>query len=106
MEMIRGQQPIPSPAARGYRMLSMMRAVTMMPNSTVSARLLSSDSVGGELQLVFPIAQEEFDSLLSGELEAEVHLVVVHDMVRSGAVDDGDLEYSDGWVTDCSAEDS
>ncbi|KAF9642964.1 hypothetical protein BDM02DRAFT_3132739 [Thelephora ganbajun] len=92
--------------ARGYWMLSVMRAVMMMPNSTVSARLLSSDHVGGELQLVFPISQEEFDSLLSGELEAEVHPIVVQDVVQGGVKDDvGELEYSDGWVTDCSIAD-
>ncbi|KAF9645719.1 hypothetical protein BDM02DRAFT_3130869 [Thelephora ganbajun] len=59
----------------------------------LSTRLLSSDHVGGELQLVFPISQEEFDSLLSGELEAEVHPVVVQDVVQSGAQDDGELKY-------------
>ncbi|KAF9642463.1 hypothetical protein BDM02DRAFT_3193187 [Thelephora ganbajun] len=53
--------------ARGYRMLSVMRAVTLMPNMTVSTCLLSSDHVGSKLQLVFLISQEEFDSLLSGE---------------------------------------
>ncbi|KAF9642170.1 hypothetical protein BDM02DRAFT_3193761 [Thelephora ganbajun] len=90
--------------ARGYWMLSVMRAVTLMPNVTVSARLLSSDHVGGELQLVFPISQEEFDSLLSGELEAEVHPVIVQDVVQSGAQDD-ELEYSNGWVTDRSIAD-
>ncbi|KAF9643324.1 hypothetical protein BDM02DRAFT_3191825 [Thelephora ganbajun] len=92
--------------ARGYRMLSVMRAVTMMPNSTVSACLLSSDHVGGELQLVFPISQEEFDSLLSGELEAEVCPIMVQDVVQGGVEDDaGELKYSDGWVMDCSVAD-
>ncbi|KAF9643084.1 hypothetical protein BDM02DRAFT_3132665 [Thelephora ganbajun] len=76
--------------ARGYQMLSVMRVVTLMPNMTVSACLLSSD-------------HEEFDSLLSGELEAEVHPIVVQDVVWSGAKDDK-LEYSDGWVTDHSVE--
>ncbi|KAF9642630.1 hypothetical protein BDM02DRAFT_3132960 [Thelephora ganbajun] len=46
----------------------------------------------GELQLVFPISQMEFDSLLSGEIEAEVHLVVEQEVVCSGAQDD-ELEY-------------
>ncbi|KAF9648383.1 hypothetical protein BDM02DRAFT_3187144 [Thelephora ganbajun] len=69
--LIQGQSLILSLEVRGYRMLSVMRAMTMMLNATVSACLLSSDNVGGELQLVFLISQEEFDSLLSGELEAE-----------------------------------
>ncbi|KAF9642830.1 hypothetical protein BDM02DRAFT_3132834 [Thelephora ganbajun] len=86
------QMGIWSPEARGYWMLSVMRAVMMMPNSTVSARLLSSDFVGGELQLVFPISQEEFDSLASGEIEAEVRPVVSTEVVRGG-VEDDDLEY-------------
>ncbi|KAF9642263.1 hypothetical protein BDM02DRAFT_3193586 [Thelephora ganbajun] len=78
--------------ARGYRMLLVMRAVTMMPNSTVSACLLSSD-------------HEEFDSLLSGELEAEVHPVRDVKVVHSRAQDDDKgLEYSDEWVTDRSVE--
>ncbi|KAF9641811.1 hypothetical protein BDM02DRAFT_3194523 [Thelephora ganbajun] len=69
-----------------------------MPNSTVFARLRSSDNVGGELQLIFPISQEEFDSLLAGEIEAEVHQVRESEVVRSGAQDEEDnLEYSDGW---------
>ncbi|KAF9642203.1 hypothetical protein BDM02DRAFT_3133247 [Thelephora ganbajun] len=68
-----------SPEARGYRMLSVMRAVTLMPNVTVSACLLSSDLV-------------EFDSLLSRELEAEVRPIVEQEVVRSGA-QDNDLEY-------------
>ncbi|KAF9643239.1 hypothetical protein BDM02DRAFT_3191973 [Thelephora ganbajun] len=72
--------------ARGYWMLSVMRVVMMMPNVTVSACLLSSD-------------HEEFDSLLSGELEAEVRPIVVQDVVQSGAQDD-ELEYSNGWVMD------
>ncbi|KAF9643231.1 hypothetical protein BDM02DRAFT_3191996 [Thelephora ganbajun] len=90
----REQTGIPSPEARGYRMLSVMRAVTMMPNTTVSTCLLSSDFVGGELQLVFPISQEEFDLLALGEMEAEVRPVVVSEVVRSGAGDD-ELEYKD-----------
>ncbi|KAF9642378.1 hypothetical protein BDM02DRAFT_3193384 [Thelephora ganbajun] len=92
VELTREQMGIWSPEARGYRMLSMMRAVTMMPNSTVSARLLSSDFVGGELQLVFPISQEEFDSLVSGEMEAEVRPIVSTEVVRGG-VEDDELEY-------------
>ncbi|KAF9643598.1 hypothetical protein BDM02DRAFT_3191418 [Thelephora ganbajun] len=84
---------------RGYQMLSVMRAVTMMPNSTVSTCLLSSDRVGGELQLVFLISQEEFDSLLSGELKAEVRPIETQEVVRGGVQDDK-LKYSDGWVTD------
>ncbi|KAF9643315.1 hypothetical protein BDM02DRAFT_3191857 [Thelephora ganbajun] len=94
VELTQEQMGIRSPEARGYRMLSVMRAVTMMPNSTVSTCLLSSDFVGGELQLVFPISQEEFDSLASGEMEAEVHPVVISDVVRDGAVDDK-LEYAE-----------
>ncbi|KAF9643532.1 hypothetical protein BDM02DRAFT_3191498 [Thelephora ganbajun] len=50
--------------ARGYWMLSMMRAVMMMPNAMVHSHLRSSDHIGGELQLVFPILQEDFN--LSG----------------------------------------
>ncbi|KAF9646785.1 hypothetical protein BDM02DRAFT_3130147 [Thelephora ganbajun] len=92
VELTREQMGIRSPEARGYRMLSVMQAVTMMPNSTVSARLLSSDFVGGELQLVFPISQEEFDSLALGEMEAEVRSVVATEVVRGG-VEDDDLEY-------------
>ncbi|KAF9643551.1 hypothetical protein BDM02DRAFT_3132349 [Thelephora ganbajun] len=92
VELTREQMGIWSLEARGYRMLSVMRAVTMMPNSTVSARLLSSDFVGGELQLVFPISQEEFDSLASGEMEAEVRPVVSTEVVRGG-VEDDELEY-------------
>ncbi|KAF9643314.1 hypothetical protein BDM02DRAFT_3132514 [Thelephora ganbajun] len=101
MELTWDQQQTQNLEVRGYRMLSVMRAVTMMPNSTVSACLLSSDHIGGELQLVFLISQEEFDSLLSGEVEAEVRPVMVQDVVQSGAQEDGDeLEYSNGWVTD------
>ncbi|KAF9642444.1 hypothetical protein BDM02DRAFT_3193233 [Thelephora ganbajun] len=92
VELTREQMGIRSPEVRGYWMLSVMRAVTMMPNSTVSARLLSSDFMGGELQLVFPISQEEFDSLTSGEMEAEVHPIVSTEVVRGG-VEDDDLEY-------------
>ncbi|KAF9644395.1 hypothetical protein BDM02DRAFT_3190635 [Thelephora ganbajun] len=88
MELTQEQMGIRSPEVRGYRMLSMMRAVTMMPNSTVSACLLSSDFVGGELQLVFPISQEEFDSLVLGEMEAEVCPVVLTEVVRGGVEDD------------------
>ncbi|KAF9650455.1 hypothetical protein BDM02DRAFT_3127624, partial [Thelephora ganbajun] len=58
MELTQDQQQILNQEARGYRMLSVMRAVTMMPNLTVSAHLLSSDHIGGELQLVFPISQD------------------------------------------------
>ncbi|KAF9642974.1 hypothetical protein BDM02DRAFT_3132729 [Thelephora ganbajun] len=101
VELTQEQMQTQSLGARGYRMLSVMRAVTMMPNSTVSARLLSSDHVGGELQLVFPISQEEFDSLLSGELSAEVRPVMIQDVVHGGVEDvDEELEYSNGWVTD------
>ncbi|KAF9642124.1 hypothetical protein BDM02DRAFT_3193859 [Thelephora ganbajun] len=97
VELTQEQMQTQSLGARGYRMLSVMRVVMMMPNSTVSARLLSSDHMGGELQLVFPISQEEFDSLLSGELEAEVHPVMIQDMVWGGVEDDGDeLKYSKG----------
>ncbi|KAF9642331.1 hypothetical protein BDM02DRAFT_3193447 [Thelephora ganbajun] len=96
MQLTWEQMQTQSLGARGYRMLSMMRAVTMIPNSTVSARLLSSDHVGGELQLVFPISQEEFNSLLSGELEAEVHPVMMQEVVRGGVEDiEEELEYSD-----------
>ncbi|KAF9642048.1 hypothetical protein BDM02DRAFT_3194019 [Thelephora ganbajun] len=70
----REQMETLSLGARGYRLLSVMRAVMMMPNSTVFARLRSSDNVGGELQLIFPISQEEFDSLLVGEIEAKVQI--------------------------------
>ncbi|KAF9643209.1 hypothetical protein BDM02DRAFT_3132580, partial [Thelephora ganbajun] len=94
-----GQLQTQSLGARGYWMLSVMRVVMLMPNSTVSARLLSSDHVSGKLRLVSLLSQEEFDSLLSGELEAEVHPVTVQDVVWSGAEDDK-LKYSDGWVTD------
>ncbi|KAF9642541.1 hypothetical protein BDM02DRAFT_3193055 [Thelephora ganbajun] len=87
--------------ARGYRLLSVMRAVMMMPNRTVFSRLCSSDMVGGELQLVFPLAQEDFDALLSGELSAEVRPIVVSEVVWSGAMSDVDEEgEDDGWVTD------
>ncbi|KAF9642117.1 hypothetical protein BDM02DRAFT_3133314 [Thelephora ganbajun] len=58
----------------------------------MSAHLLSSDFVGGELQLVFPISQEEFDSLVSGEMEAEVRPIVSTKVVHGG-VEDDDLEY-------------
>ncbi|KAF9642107.1 hypothetical protein BDM02DRAFT_3193910 [Thelephora ganbajun] len=92
VELTREQMGIWSPEARGYQMLSVMRAVTMMPNSTVSARLLSSDFVGGELQLVFPILQEEFDSLVSGKMEVEVRPVVTAEVVRGG-VEDDELKY-------------
>ncbi|KAF9642028.1 hypothetical protein BDM02DRAFT_3194053 [Thelephora ganbajun] len=92
VELTREQMGIRSPEARGYRMLSMIRAVTMMPNSTVSACLLSSDFMGGELQLVFPTSQEEFDSLALGEMEAEVRPIVTTDVVRGG-VEDDELEY-------------
>ncbi|KAF9641916.1 hypothetical protein BDM02DRAFT_3194267 [Thelephora ganbajun] len=92
VELTQEQMGIQSPEARGYQMLSVMRAVTMMPNSTVSARLLSSDFVGGELQLVFPISQEEFDSLALGEMEAEVRPIITAEVVRGG-VEDDELEY-------------
>ncbi|KAF9643757.1 hypothetical protein BDM02DRAFT_3132217 [Thelephora ganbajun] len=58
---------------------------------------------GGELQLVFPIAQEDFDALLSGELLAEVRPITILEVVWSGAEmdvvkeEDGD---DDGWITD------
>ncbi|KAF9643178.1 hypothetical protein BDM02DRAFT_3192086 [Thelephora ganbajun] len=95
MSLTREQLQTQSLGVRGYQMLSVMRVVTMMPNSMVSAHLLSSDHMGGELQLVFPISQEEFDSLLSGELEAEVRLVVTQDVVWGGVEDDGDaLDFS------------
>ncbi|KAF9649233.1 hypothetical protein BDM02DRAFT_3186403 [Thelephora ganbajun] len=68
-----------------------------MPNATVSTHLRSSDNMGGELQLVFPISQEDFDSLLSGELKAVVHLITIPEVVRSGAQDDKELEYNNGW---------
>ncbi|KAF9644581.1 hypothetical protein BDM02DRAFT_3190470 [Thelephora ganbajun] len=90
-----------SPEARGYRLLSVMRAVTMMPNGTVFSCLCSSDFVGGELQLVFPIAQEDFDALMSGELSAEVLPVSVSEVVRDGVRDDVEEDDDDsGWVTD------
>ncbi|KAF9642189.1 hypothetical protein BDM02DRAFT_3193724 [Thelephora ganbajun] len=78
--------------------------VTMMPNGTVFSCLRSSDMVGGELQLVFPLAQEDFDALLTGELSVEVRLVVVSEVARSGAMNDVDeadkADEDDGWVTD------
>ncbi|KAF9643643.1 hypothetical protein BDM02DRAFT_3191359 [Thelephora ganbajun] len=92
----REQMETLSPGARGYWLLSMMRAVMMMPNSTVFARLRSSDNVGGELQLIFPISQEEFDSLLSGEISAEVRAVWETEVVCGGVEDEEELEYSDG----------
>ncbi|KAF9642103.1 hypothetical protein BDM02DRAFT_3193917 [Thelephora ganbajun] len=81
-----------SPEARGYQMLSVMRAMMMMPNANIFSCLHSSDMVGGELQLVFPISQEDFDSLLSGELQAEVHPVLVPEVVHSGVKDAADLD--------------
>ncbi|KAF9642951.1 hypothetical protein BDM02DRAFT_3192423 [Thelephora ganbajun] len=91
------QPQILSLEARGYWMLSVMRAVMMMPNSTVSTRLLSSDHVGGELQLIFPVSQEDFNNLLSGELEVGVRPIEVPEVVHSGVQDD-ELKYSDGQV--------
>ncbi|KAF9642529.1 hypothetical protein BDM02DRAFT_3193067 [Thelephora ganbajun] len=93
-----------SPEARGYRLLSMMRAVTMMPNTTVFSCLRSYDFIGGELQLVFPIAQEDFDALMSGELSAEVCPITISEVVRSGASEDigEEDDKDDGWITDCS----
>ncbi|KAF9642859.1 hypothetical protein BDM02DRAFT_3192581 [Thelephora ganbajun] len=64
VESTRGSLATLSPEARGYRLLSVMRAVSLMPNGTVLARLHSSNSVGGELQLVFPLNQEDFDALV------------------------------------------
>ncbi|KAF9643110.1 hypothetical protein BDM02DRAFT_3192199 [Thelephora ganbajun] len=64
MELTLGQLGTLSPEVRGYQMLSVMRAVMMMPNATVFSHLRSSD-------------HEEFNSLLLGELEAEVHPVQV-----------------------------
>ncbi|KAF9642522.1 hypothetical protein BDM02DRAFT_3193085 [Thelephora ganbajun] len=85
VESTRGSLVTLSPEARGYWLLSVMRAVSLMPNGTVLARLHSSDSVGGELQLVFPLNQEDFDALVSGEMTAEVRPVVISEVVRSGA---------------------
>ncbi|KAF9642637.1 hypothetical protein BDM02DRAFT_3192892 [Thelephora ganbajun] len=81
VELTRGQLVTLSPEVRGYRLLSVMRAVTLMPNGTVFSHLRSSDFVGGELQLVFPLNQEDFDALVSGELSAEVRPVTVLDVV-------------------------
>ncbi|KAF9642275.1 hypothetical protein BDM02DRAFT_3193562 [Thelephora ganbajun] len=66
---------------RGYCLLSMMRVVTLMPNATIFSCLRSSDFVSGELQLIFPLNQEDFNTLVSGELSAEVCPVVVSDVV-------------------------
>ncbi|KAF9641981.1 hypothetical protein BDM02DRAFT_3194143 [Thelephora ganbajun] len=101
-------EPIPgslvtlSPEARGYRLLSVMRAVSLMPNGTVLARLHSSDNIGGELQLVFPLNQEDFNALVSGEMTAEIRPVMVSEVVRSGVPDDVEEESGedDGWITD------
>ncbi|KAF9643208.1 hypothetical protein BDM02DRAFT_3192043 [Thelephora ganbajun] len=102
VELTPGSLATLSPEARGYQLLSMMRAVSLMPNGTVLARLHSSDNVGGELQLVFPLNQEDFDALVSGEMTAEVHPVTVSEVVRSGVPDDVEEESGedDGWVTD------
>ncbi|KAF9642596.1 hypothetical protein BDM02DRAFT_3192962 [Thelephora ganbajun] len=81
VESTRGSLATLSPEARGYRLLSVMRAVSLMPNGTVLARLHSSDLVGGELQLVFPLNQEDFDALVSGEMTAEVRPVVISEVV-------------------------
>ncbi|KAF9642754.1 hypothetical protein BDM02DRAFT_3192731 [Thelephora ganbajun] len=90
-----------SPEVRGYRLLSMMQAVMMMPNGTIFSRLQSSDHVGGELQLVFPLSQEDFNALMSGELSAEVGPVTISEVVWGGVVDDAeDVDGDDGWVTD------
>ncbi|KAF9643430.1 hypothetical protein BDM02DRAFT_3191658 [Thelephora ganbajun] len=86
--------------ARGYCLLSVMRVVTMMPNVTIFSCLCSYDLVGGELQLVFPIPQEDFDALLSGELSAEVLPVTISEVVCSGALVDEDDDEDSGWVTD------
>ncbi|KAF9642114.1 hypothetical protein BDM02DRAFT_3193894 [Thelephora ganbajun] len=92
-----------SPEARGYRLLSVMRAVSLMPNGTVLARLHSSNLVGGELQLVFPLNQEDFDALVSGEMSTEVHPVTISEVVQSGAPDvEEEGSEDDGWITDCS----
>ncbi|KAF9642782.1 hypothetical protein BDM02DRAFT_3192701 [Thelephora ganbajun] len=102
MESTRGPLVTLSPEARGYRLLSVMRAVSLMPNGTVLAHLHSSNLVGGELQLVFPLNQEDFDALVSGEMTAEIHPVVVSELVRSGVPDNVKEESGDddGWVTD------
>ncbi|KAF9652083.1 hypothetical protein BDM02DRAFT_3126684 [Thelephora ganbajun] len=81
VESTRGSLATLSPEARGYRLLSVMRVVSLMPNRTVLARLHSSDNVGGELQLVFPLNQEDFNALMSGEMTAEVRPVVISEVV-------------------------
>ncbi|KAF9642511.1 hypothetical protein BDM02DRAFT_3193099 [Thelephora ganbajun] len=90
-----------SPEARGYHLLSVMWAVTMMPNATVYSHLQSSDFVSGELQLVFPIGQEDFDALMSGELSAEVQPITILEVVQSRVPDDAEDTggEDDGWVT-------
>ncbi|KAF9642163.1 hypothetical protein BDM02DRAFT_3193780 [Thelephora ganbajun] len=81
VELTLGQSATLSPEVRGYCLLSMMRVVMMMLNATVFSHLCSYDFVGGELQLVFPISQEDFDSLMSGEMSAEVHSVTIPEVV-------------------------
>ncbi|KAF9643735.1 hypothetical protein BDM02DRAFT_3191271 [Thelephora ganbajun] len=102
MELTQGSSVTLSPEARGYRLLSVMQAVSLMPNRTVLAHLHSSDLVGGELQLVFPLNQEDFDALVSGEMTAEIRPVVASEVVRSRVPDDVKEESGedDGWITD------
>ncbi|KAF9642674.1 hypothetical protein BDM02DRAFT_3234265 [Thelephora ganbajun] len=102
VELTQGPLVTLSPEARGYRLLSVMRAVSLMPNGTILARLHSSNLVGGELQLVFPLNQEDFDALVSGEMSAEIRPVVISEVVQSGASVDVEEESGedDGWVTD------
>ncbi|KAF9642921.1 hypothetical protein BDM02DRAFT_3192465 [Thelephora ganbajun] len=87
---------VASPEARAYRLLSMMRVVTLMPNSNVHARLVAR-GMTGEMQIVFPLNTEDFDALCSEQLDTyDVHglydEVVPHNTIR---VDDATNEFGE-----------
>ncbi|KAF9643858.1 hypothetical protein BDM02DRAFT_3191128 [Thelephora ganbajun] len=124
----REQMETLSPGARGYRLLSVMRAVMMMPNSTVyNAICLTQASTSAltkrshESLRIYTEMELANRDLTIGLLRAhvntvapmEIDLTTVEDeteeeeseVVWSGAqVDDEELEYSDGWVTDRSVD--
>ncbi|KAF9643356.1 hypothetical protein BDM02DRAFT_3191794 [Thelephora ganbajun] len=104
---------VASPEARAYRLLSVMRVVTLMPNSNVHTHLVAR-GMGGEMQIIFPLGTDDFDALCSEQFDTyDVHglydEVIPHstirvddatdklgrDILESIAEDDGDPDWAD-----------
>ncbi|KAF9642164.1 hypothetical protein BDM02DRAFT_3193776 [Thelephora ganbajun] len=81
--MTQGTGQVASLEVRAYHLLSVMRVVTLMPNSNVHARLVSC-GLAGEMQIVFLLDTVDFDALSSEQIDYDVH--GLYDVVLHGTI--------------------